>query len=226
MSKFKNLIIIVGIMACVGFLLILPLIIKVKIVCTSQYGTCPDSIESGVTNKTPLSLYQSQNKINKFLKSQFMVAAFSTQIKLPDILIVNIIIKKPSFILKNETGLEISVGQDGKVLGSTKDSTLPEVDVTGNLKKDGETIDQEQLFALNLISGVNEMYQVRVGQIQDNTLVVELPMGIRVIFPLNGDSQVLLGSLRLIYSKIESENQNTRYSEIDLRFKNPVLKII
>jgi hypothetical protein len=68
------------------------------------------------------------------------------------------------------------------------------------------------------------MYQVRDFTVQDDSLLVELPGQIRVIFPLDGDSQILLGSLRLIYSKIQNEGNPEKYSQIDLRFKNPVLR--
>lgn len=69
------------------------------------------------------------------------------------------------------------------------------------------------------------MYGVQKGEITDSGLVIELPGSIRVIFPLDApDPRVLLGSLRLVYSKITSGDMVGKYSEIDLRFKNPVLR--
>jgi hypothetical protein len=63
------------------------------------------------------------------------------------------------------------------------------------------------------------MYQISKGEIDGNSLVVELPTAVRVIFPLDGtkDKDVLLGSLRLIYSEVTDK-------EIDLRFKNALLR--
>jgi hypothetical protein len=55
-------------------------------------------------------------------------------------------------------------------------------------------------------------------------LLVELPGQIRVIFPLEGDSDILLGGLRLIYSKIKEDGNLAGYSQIDMRYKNPVLR--
>ena len=81
---------------------------------------------------------------------------------------------------------------------------LPTVIVSGDLKKVGEKINDNQLFALKIIEGVNQMYQVSTGKIIDNSLHVELASGIEVIFPVDGDIQVLLGSLRLVYAKVES----------------------
>ena len=66
------------------------------------------------------------------------------------------------------------------------------------------------------------MYQVGCGVISNDTLVVDMKDGFKVIFPLEGDEQVLLGSLRLIYSKIQTSNLNN-YKQVDLRFANPVL---
>jgi hypothetical protein len=68
------------------------------------------------------------------------------------------------------------------------------------------------------------MYQVGQSSIQDGSLLVELPGQIRVIFPLEGDSEILLGSLRLIYSKVREDGNLAGYSQIDLRFTNPVLR--
>jgi hypothetical protein len=69
------------------------------------------------------------------------------------------------------------------------------------------------------------MYQVGLSEMQNGTLLVELPGQIRVILPLeDADSQLLLGSLRLIYSTIQSGENKNLYDEIDMRYKNPVLR--
>jgi hypothetical protein len=73
-------------------------------------------------------------------------------------------------------------------------------------------------------------YQVREGIIEDESLVIELSQGPRVIFPLEGEKEVLLGSLRLVLSKLNNDAQDSKIenvsgaSIIDLRFKNPVIK--
>ena len=50
---------------------------------------------------------------------------------------------------------------------------------------------------------------------------------ILVRFSLEGDIDVLAGSLRLIFSRLNDETTGIRMgdvSEIDLRFKNPVIR--
>ena len=66
------------------------------------------------------------------------------------------------------------------------------------------------------------MYQVATGKM-DADLTVELASGVTVIFPVEGDSDALLGALRLIYTKIQKESLG-KYKEIDLRFDSPVLR--
>ncbi len=224
MSKFKNLIVVGGIIIFIGIILLFPFFAKVKSECKSQYGACPQELETGIKSQEAGNLYQTKKKITKYLKNNFKILDFSTQFKLPNILIVNVLIKKPSFLITNDANQKIATDQSGRVLGVTDNTTLPTVIVTGNLEKVGDVIDQKHLFALNLIEGVNQMYQTNVGKIIDNSLVVELPAGIKVRFPLSGDSQILLGSLRLVYGRIESGEQKEKYTEIDLRFKNPVLR--
>ena len=70
---------------------------------------------------------------------------------------------------------------------------------------------------------MNDMYQVNVGNIENDSLLVDITPKVRVIFPLEGDYKVLLGGLRLIYTKITTDYSGI-YSQIDMRYKNPVLR--
>ncbi len=208
-----------------------PFFVKVTTECKSQYGACPSELNAKLSpsgeDKQMLnakSLFQAKRESKVILEKNLMISEFSFQFKFPNILLVNILIKKPAFAIKNESNQTELIGEDGRILEIANNTSLPILIITGNLKKIGEVVEANQLFALKLIQGVNDMYQVRMGTIIDNTLVVELPADIKVIFPLDGDADILLGSLRVIYAKITNNDQKNRYSEIDLRFKNPVLR--
>lgn len=92
----------------------------------------------------------------------------------------------------------------------------------------GEKVSQENLFVLNLIYSLYSSYQVGGGKIENQGLVIQLPQGITVIFPLEGDEAVLLGSLRVILDRLNEDIKDSRIEKevkvIDLRFQNPVLK--
>jgi cell division septal protein FtsQ len=206
--------------------LMFSLLLKVKIVCRSQQGSCPKELEVGMRAYESKNLNTARAGIEKLLKESYLISDFSCQFKLPNFLYVNLVVRKPLFALK-EDGSEslVLVDKNGKVLSMAKDSVLPVVRVGQKLPSPGQNVGEVNLNALDLAEGVWEMYQVKQSVIEDNTLLVELPSQIRVIFPLeDGNKEVLLGSLRLIYSQITNGDYMGRFSQIDLRFKNPVLR--
>jgi hypothetical protein len=205
-------------------LFVSPFFIKVTIECESQYGKCPDEINSNLASLKTKNLFDARQKANTYLKNNFLVSDSSIQFKLPNIMLVNVIAKKPYFAIKDSSSGKIMlIDKNGIVLAESENSGLPTIEAADSLKKIGEEVDKRNLFALNLISGINEMYQVRYGMIANDALTVDIPHGLRVIFPLEGDSEVLLGGLRLIYAKVTADYLGT-YSQIDMRYKNPVLK--
>lgn len=202
----------------------LPFLLRVNIDCISQYGSCPADIALNLSKFNGKSLVASQSGIKKYLSSNYLVSDFSLAFKIPNIIKVEMIVKKPVFAVQDRvSGNNFLVSGDGKILAASPTTSLPTVQAQIS-KKIGDGVDEKTLSGLRLIAGVFEMYQVRTGKIDNDSLVVDLPGQLRVIFPLVGkDNQVLLGSLRLIYSKITTESPG-KYSQIDLRFENPVLR--
>ncbi len=202
----------------------LPLYLKVKTECITQYGPCPPEINSQISSNGQ-TLAKTKNKIKKVFKNNQLISNFRTQFKLPNILVVNLVIKKPSFAIVGSNTNEVAlVDGDGRVLTIAKTTNLPTISNPTYANKIGENVKSTDLFALKLMEGVYEMYQVNYGVIEGDSLVVELPSQIKVLFPLSGDRDLILGSLRLVYSKVTSEDAKGKYTQIDLRFKNPVLR--
>jgi hypothetical protein len=221
----KKIITSIGIVIFFGALIISPLFIKVEVGCRSQYGECSDQIKEKLNAFNGKSLVSARRGVRKTLKADFLVSDFSIQFKLPNTLQVELLVKKPVFSFKDsQTGSLALVDRDGQVLSLATESVLPVVISAENLPGIGEYLNVTGLFALKLAMGVYQMYDVRTSIIQDGSLLVELPGQIRVIFPLEGDSDILLGGLRLIYSKIKEDGNLAGYSQIDMRYKNPVLR--
>ncbi len=202
-----------------------PFFVKVKIDCKSQFGSCPERVLTKINVFNSKNLYIAKKNIKKILSTDFLISNYSLQFKLPNILETYIVVKKPFATLvdrnSNKTAL---IDEDGKILSFGVDSSLPTVTTDRIDQKEGEKVADRDFFALRIITGVFQMYQIRTGEMNADSLVVELPPQTRVIFPLYGDSDVLLGSLRLIYSKISEPSQVGKFSEIDLRFKNAILR--
>lgn len=191
-------------------------LVKVKIECQSQFGECPETLSEKIKGIKSKNLFQSKSEVSKILKDDLLVLDSAMQYKLPGTLLINIIVKKPSFAIKdNSTGKIFTVDAQGNILSEVVSTSLPMIIQNDNVPN---------LFALNLILGVYQMYQVGYGTITNDALVVDMPTGVRVIFPLRSeDAEILLGGLRLIYAKVTTDYPGV-YSQIDMRYKNPVLR--
>lgn len=205
-------------------IIIIKFTVSVQISCHSQYGDCPPEIKDQLLLLNGKNMFVAEKDSKKWLKSNLLVSEFNTQFKLPNVLKIDVIVKKPLFALQNAEGYAL-IDKEGVVLVQTKNTILPSVVINKNLPQIGDKIDSISLFALELIEGVYKMYQVKVGYIEENALLVDLTGQTRVLFPLVGaDRDTLLGSLRLIYANIQSPENGTVFSQIDLRYKNPVLR--
>lgn len=206
------------------FIFSIPFFIKVNFDCESQFGKCSDETVQDLKSLNGKNLFIARKKANSILKDNFLISDFSIHFNLPNILKVNLILKKPSFALKDSaSGNFYLIDESGMVVAITEGAALPTVISPSGFKSVGEKVDEDILFALNIISGMNDMYQVNVGNIENDSLLVDITPKVRVIFPLEGDYKVLLGGLRLIYTKITTDYSGI-YSQIDMRYKNPVLR--
>jgi hypothetical protein len=223
----KKLIGLIAVFLPVLALIVSPFFVKVtKVECSSQYGPCSQDIAANADKIVGKSLFSAKANIKKELANNFEVERFTTQYNIPSILKVFVVIKKPSFALKNETmGVVDLVDWEGNVVAQSSGSSLPTVKTDNDIAKPGEKVSESELIALKLIAGVYQMYQVSEGRIEGESLRIVLPSGLRVIFPIQSgtDADLLLGSLRLVESKIESDSPG-KYGEVDMRYKNPVLR--
>lgn len=207
-------------------LIILPgLLIKARIKCINKGTNCPSEISNEITPINGRKMFFARRDIKKTLKNNFLVIEFSIQYKLPNILQIDTLLKEPVYGLQRKDSSEYAlIDKDGNVLTKTSTTQLPYIVVNEQLPNAKMNIGNEKLNALKLIDGVGKMYQTRTGEIEGDTLLVDLPGSVRVLFPLvDIDRDYLLGSLRLIYSNIRSE-EGKLYSQIDMRYENPVLR--
>lgn len=202
-----------------------------KIDCKSQYGTCSDYLNKEIQKGEGKNLGDAKNYLNTLLKGESSVKDFSVRFKLPDRLTVDIIQRDPEFGIsfKGNSGVAL-IDQDGYVLSFQESPAVPVVNIDEPPPNVGEKVKDTTLFALQMMKDMTELYQAKSGSIKDDSLVVELNSGQTVIFPLEGDRQILIASLGVILTRLNSEGDETKIKTgtqsavIDLRFKNPVIR--
>lgn len=214
------------------FILSIPFVIKKsifikRIECTSQYGECPVEISNNINVVSGHDMKVAKDNLERILGQTNQINNYLIQFKIPNTLKVDINIKKPRYSIKNSQGIYFMIDKDGLVLDRLDKSSLPTIEDKTSDYSIGEVITDKNLWALRLIEKVAWLYTKNIGVVENNTMKVVLDEGITVYFPLEGDIDVLIGSLRLIFSRLNEGSQGIRMEdvrEIDLRFKNVVLR--
>lgn len=201
-----------------------------RIKCVNQYGVCDDSIleEVAIVGERP---YIALSKATQVLANKANLESFSVEYGFPSTLTVKVDELKPRYaIYDRANNTYFLVGGDlGLVLSEVKATNLPFVEVGEQKLTQGQTVDTALNVGLTLLHGLYVHHNIKRALIEDGVLYANIPEGKTAIFPLTGDSQLLLGSLNLILSQLNTVSENSRIdnslvSVIDLRYKNPVLR--
>lgn len=218
-----------SILLIIIFVFLIPTIIQKlikieKIECESQYGKCDEV----VTNSLQLTgNYRDTKKIiEQRLEKDILVNSYLIQYQIPSKLKIDINLKKPKYAIFNSSKYFL-IDKDGLIIEESSETNLPTLNKENVNLVVGEKIEEKDKFALSIINGLTYLYSINSGNIINDELKVTSSEGIIIRFPLEGDKDVLLGSLRLIFSRLNDETKGIRIEdtkEIDLRFKNPVLR--
>ncbi|MEK7472854.1 MAG: hypothetical protein AAB625_02320 [Patescibacteria group bacterium] len=220
---------ILSIVLIITFLFSIPIVIQKvikieKIECESQYGECDEVI---VNSLQLTGNYRDTKKIIKQkLEKDVLINSYLIQYQIPNKLKIDINLKKPRYAIFNGNKYFL-IDKDGLIINESNETNLPTLKKDGDNLVVGEKINGKDKFALSIISGLTYLYSINSGNIINNELKVISNEGIMIRFPLEGDKDVLLGSLRLIFSRLNDGTKGIRIEdtkEIDLRFKNPVLR--
>lgn len=229
---------ILGVVLILGVIFGIPRIIKINtIYCESQFGPCSEELTKKINELTKSSYIETVTKLSGFLTDQNDVEKFSLRFLLPDKLKVSVVSKKPRYGLRSDGGQETALIDDsGYVLTYTDKTLLPVLKLPENPPAVGEFADHKIVFASKILGYLNSFLNVHEGELSELDFTVRLQGGQKVIFPTTGDDKTLVGAVILISHQLNSGGDESRikeasYSacgegcEIDLRYKNPVVKI-
>ena len=206
-------------------------LIKIKsIVCKSQFGDCNQQIRQTLKIDSAQNLRQTKKLLGTELENSIQVSEYRLQYKFPNSIAINIIEARPKYALRNsDLAVSYLIDSDGRVLAIKDESNLPTVYSENKLFDVGNIIDDKTRFALNLAYDVNYLQEIKIMNLEDDRLIVELDSAPKIIFPLEGEIPLLIGKMNLILAELKRENEmrlaeNRKFNEIDLRYNNPVLR--
>ena len=214
------------------FILSIPAVIKRlikidKIECHTQFGSCSKNYQLGDYNFV-------KNQIENDLNQSVEVSSYLIQYKIPSTVKIDLSLKKAKYAILNSTNIYFDrnklvyylVDNEGVVLEVSGSSDLPILMSDANYVS-GQSISNSEKFAIHLLEKVRLINAVRSAELKNSVLQVSMENGINIKLPIEGDIDVLAGSLRLIFSRLNEETEGIKMSdirEIDLRFKNPVIR--
>ena len=222
---FKVLSIVLIIIFVFSIPIVIQKLIKIeKIECESQYGKCDEAIANSL--QLTGNYKDTKKIIEQRLEKDILVNSYLIQYQIPNKLKIDINLKKPKYAIFNGSKYFL-IDKDGLIIEESSETNLPTLNKENVNLVIGEKIGEKDKFALSIINGLAYLYSINSGNIINDELKVISSEGIIIRFPLEGDKDVLLGSLRLIFSRLNDETKGIRIEdtrEIDLRFKNALLR--
>lgn len=237
-----NIFKLLSIVLLVVFVLFTPLLVKTsikinKIECVSQYEKCPNDLENFLNSFVGFNYHVVKKNMTSYLSTNYLVNDYLIQYKIPNTLKVELNIKKytNSFNFAGDTQYFL-ITSDGVVIDIKNETSVPNVIIhdfnifkTGeqSLYKPGDKVDEKIIFAGSIVNNLNYLFSINEINLYKEYLTAVSNEGINIIIPTTGDKDLIVGSLRLIFSRLNQGTEGIRMEEvreIDLRYKNPILR--
>lgn len=219
----KKLYVLVVSISFIGLFLFLSQKIVVKAVeCSNQFGPCSQEVQDMANAKINESYFSSKKSLGKALSESTRIDNYSIRFRLPSTLIVDIVEKKAEVALKFSEEQFLLFDRKGNLVGKTTNTELPKIEVFEVPSEDGLK------FSVELFLSLFKYYDVSSAELTKFSIASNVK-GVRVIFPLEGDIDILLGAMEVSLLQLNQAHENStinsagNYNLIDLRYKNPVI---
>ncbi|OGM33254.1 hypothetical protein A2803_00185 [Candidatus Woesebacteria bacterium RIFCSPHIGHO2_01_FULL_44_21] len=197
------------------------------VTCTTQNGMCPSEIQSMVDASKGKSYFDAKNELASTLAESMRIARYTIRFNLPSTLAVEITERKPEIAAKFGENTYFLFDKDGVSLGEVSSTELPIITVFSVPR--GERVN----FAVRLARDLVKYYSAGELKMDKYGLYAKVKNGVEVVFPLEGDLDVLLGSLEVTLSQLNRGREDStigltagKIHKVDLRYKNPVISQI
>ena len=202
----------------------------VNIYCKNQYGGCSSDITESLMFARGEQIISAKKKIETVLRDNVLISQYVVRYKLPDTLNVYVIEESPQVAIKESDNTFSVFTAEGQLIG-----VLPEVNVPTLLLEDYNPNVKQREYATELLFALHQIYGVWFGRIHYDGIVCDVQSH-QVIFPLEGDVDVQLGTLQLLLFQLNTGGENSKIESaqdesipmpaqvFDLRYKNPVIR--
>lgn len=208
---------------CLGLVFLLAKVfVVINISCSSQFGPCNTDLDKTILGYKEKNIFKAKQELSKLLRENPLVYKYSLNLKSPTNLEIQLVERVGRVAIAGKTGTSFwIVDSDGLVIKTDNTTALPVLYTKDYKTQVGYKVSEEYLFVCKLIALLSDTYGVGSGRVSGDGLHVTLNDKTEVIFPLVGDEDLLLGSLRYLLSRLKQISTGTT---IDLRYKNPIIR--
>jgi cell division septal protein FtsQ len=211
--KKKATLYVFGVIIAIGLFLFVQKRIKVNEVrCLG----CSSEIASLVDEKKGTSYFEAKRSLSSSFKENRRVNTYKIKYIMPSTLQVELVEKKEELALKFADDRYFLFDQNAVLLGEATETRLPTIQILELPRND------HMVNGLKLFSQLKKHYGVTNAKMDKFGLSVSLREAKEVVFPLEGDIDVVLGSLEVVLLQLNRVTQNHTIV-VDLRYKNPVV---
>lgn len=195
---------------------------KIKITtirCKSQFGPCSKSIEDLTQKSLHLTVLSARKSLENVLSGEDKINKFKLHYLFPNTYTIDVVENKGEVAVSgNTTGPFKLFSREGVYIDEVADTSLPKV-----LVKASRVNDKDIKSAIIITYNLSKIYSVSLAELTSEGLAANVS-GLTITFPLDRDIDVILGSLQLILSRLNTLSENHKISSVDLRYENPVIK--
>lgn len=194
-----------------------------EIKCSSQYGPCDQEVATKLKSFEGEKIISTYQNINDLLGSDHKVANYKLNFAGPLHIEAEINQRKPSVAVQASGDSKYYLySEDGYLLSIAKETQLPTINL---LDKSVATINQTK-FVIEMAYALNQTYNVNMLVVRDGGMEFEVLGAPKIVYPIQGDIDVLLGSLTFVLSQLNTQLGDFKMESVDFRFKNPVIRVL
>jgi len=193
-----------------------------NIICVSQYGECNYQLQQKFQEVEGSPLKKTLRELDLYLSENERIEEYKVNFKPLDNILVSITEAKSEIAIK-EKGFEkfFLVSSKGELISEASASALPKVFIG---REDIKFDSFESLFAVKLLVELSKFYDIQEVTLSESEIKAVYKQEIELIFPVEADIDVLLGSLELLLFQLKQKLPDTTISSIDLRYKNVIVR--
>lgn len=221
---------ILAVLLTISIIFVLFTFIKIKKVeCKSQFSKCSSVIINDLAHIYDQNIIKTYREVKNTMDDHILINSYYIHFSLNGDLIVYVNERVPKYCL-NGANRTYYFGDDLLVLKISDGQGEKCVNNPNSSYKVGDHLGKNDKFAHSLFLRLANLSHIGSFKYEPDYLMVEYYEGIKLLFPLEGNSEILAARVYYVVTQFDkikrglSEDGISEISEIDFRYDGPVLR--